>query len=177
MTDKQKLFIEIFRKNAGNIAVTCRKLNISRDTYYEWYNKQQKIETDNEGNEIKIPNEFKVAADEVKESTIDFTESALLKKISGITTKTIKIKEVLNKEGNIVRLKEETIITHPPDIVAIIFLLKTLGRKRGWKETTDMKIETDGEGKLTSEQISELEKLTTEEKKDLITLMKKVIDN
>ncbi len=177
MTDRQKIFIEVFRKNAGNISVTCRKLNnMKRDIYYRWYNEPAKIEANEEGIEVIIENEFKASADEVKESLIDFTESALYKKISGITTKTTKIKEVLNKDGKKVRLKEEQTITHAPDIAAIIFLLKTLGRKRGWRDTLDIDLKETQGNEITQDIREAIKKLSPEEKKMAIAIGKKLND-
>jgi len=177
MNEKQKLFIEIFKKNAGNIAVACMKVGIHRDTYYEWLNKPFFIEKDENGNDIQVPNNFKSAAKEVKENTVDFTESALIKKIAGITTKNIKIKEVLDKNGDIVRLREEIIINHPPDTGSIIWLLKNLGRIRGWSDKTEMKIDNDNEFRLTVEQLALMDKLSIEDKKELTRISKKFMDN
>lgn len=187
MNEKEQIFVQLFKKNACNVSVTCHKMGIDRGTYYDWYNKPAKIGKDSKGNELKdekgniitIENDFKKAIDEARESLIDFTESALFKKISGVTTKTTKIKEALKKDGTIVKLREETTVVHEPDIAAIIFLLKTLGRKRGWRDTTDINLENNlgNEIALTLEQKEALRKLTPEEKKELIRIGKKIRDD
>ncbi|MFW6232575.1 MAG: hypothetical protein ACOC4D_00885 [Bacteroidota bacterium] len=31
-------FVEVFVKNVNNVFISCKKINISRRTYYNWYN-------------------------------------------------------------------------------------------------------------------------------------------
>ena len=176
MTELETIFVQLFKKNACNVSVTCHKTGIGRHTYYDWYNKPAKTETDEDGNLIVNENQFKIAIDEAKESLIDFTESALYKQISGISTKTIKIKEILSKDGEVIRLREEQTIMHKPDIAAIIFLLKTLGRKRGWKDTLDMNLNETAGNDITNEMRVAISKLTPEEKKQAIAIGKKLND-
>jgi len=68
MNKKQKLFIELFEKNGTNVSQTCKKVDIHRATYYEWYANSDT---------------FKKAVDDAKEAMIDFTESMLYKNIKG----------------------------------------------------------------------------------------------
>lgn len=63
--------------------------------------------------------EFKTAVEEIDESMIDFVESKLMQKINGIECVTLK--------GEVYDL--------PPSDTAIIFFLKTKGKKRGYQET------------------------------------------
>tara|TARA_Y100001972_G_C7554431_1_gene278610 strand:+ start:429 stop:785 length:357 start_codon:yes stop_codon:yes gene_type:complete len=60
-TLRKKLISEL-EKNRGLISISCKKVGVHRSTYYDWYN--------------KFP-EFKKAADEVIELTIDNVESKL----------------------------------------------------------------------------------------------------
>jgi hypothetical protein len=175
MKDIQKIFVELFPKNACNISVTCKKVGIDRSTFYEWYNKTI-IEKDENGKDIQKENEFKNAVDEAKEAMIDHTESALAKLISGMNTKITKIKEVISKTGEVVRLREEQTFINRPDTAAVIYFLKTKGKHRGWKEVAYTEENESAETKLSKSQKAAIEKLTAEEKKQLIELTKKVID-
>lgn len=60
IAEKQKLFIDIYPKRLCNIARTCKAIGISRETFYEWFNKFPK---------------FKRACHEAKESLKDDLES------------------------------------------------------------------------------------------------------
>lgn len=66
---------------------------------------------------------FKERVDEIQEMAIDFVESKLIQKINGIQ---VMSKGVVYQES--------------PSDTAIIFFLKTKGRKRGYAEKTDLNI-------------------------------------
>jgi len=65
--------------------------------------------------------EFKAAVDEIQEVAIDFVESKLMEKIKGV--------EVQSEKG---------VYDLPPSDTAIIFYLKTKGKKRGYVERTEV---------------------------------------
>lgn len=65
---KQDLFIEALTSSAGNISVACKKVGISRETYYKWY-KNPKYKS------------FKKSVDEVNEGLVDLAETMLFKNI------------------------------------------------------------------------------------------------
>ena len=88
--DKKKGFLEVFEKALGNISVACANYGIDRKTFYNWYEDDE---------------EFRKAADAVKEIRKDFIESALDKRI---------------REG---------------DTTCIIFAAKTQCKDRGYVET------------------------------------------
>lgn len=75
-------------------------------------------------NWLEADPEFKVAVDEVQESMIDFVESKLMQKINGI--------ECISDKGEFYEL--------PPSDTAIIFFLKTKGKKRGYVEKSELDI-------------------------------------
>jgi ACT domain-containing protein len=68
VTTKQKkeLFLEALEKNAGNITESCKKINISRKTFYHWCKKDEY---------------FKNQVEEIKESLIDLAENELMEQI------------------------------------------------------------------------------------------------
>lgn len=89
----KKLLIDALKRTAGNVSQACEQANLSRETFYKYYR-----------NDCK----FRQEVDNIKESLIDFAETALLKNI---------------KEG---------------DNTAIIFYLKTQGRHRGYIERQEV---------------------------------------
>ena len=64
--EKQELFLNQFPKNACNVSVTCKSININRDTYYDWLRKFPK---------------FAKACKDAEESLIDYAESKLMHQI------------------------------------------------------------------------------------------------
>lgn len=110
MDNNKKRFIEVLKKSRGIISSACESVDMSRQTYYNW---------------LEADPEFKQAVDDVQESMIDFVESKLMQKINGI--------EVLDhKSGEVYDL--------PPSDTAIIFYLKTKGKKRGYVERQEVDI-------------------------------------
>ena len=65
-SDKKKRFLKFFDNNNGHISNTCKKLGISRQTYYDWCEEDEN---------------FKLECLNVKESIIDETEDELRKLI------------------------------------------------------------------------------------------------
>jgi hypothetical protein len=110
--EKQKIFLKAFKDKAGNVSEACIAANIARSSYYNWYNE-----------DLKSGNEFKEAVDELNERLTDFVESKLMEKIQGVPV------EVKSKDG-----KKVTAYRKEPETTAIIFYLKTKGKKRGYVE-------------------------------------------
>jgi hypothetical protein len=71
---------------------------------------------------------FKLLVEEINEEAIDFVESKLHEKINGI--------KVMGREG---------VYEQPPSDTAIIFYLKTKGKKRGYVERSEIDHTTKGE--------------------------------
>ena len=61
LSNKKENFLKALKANSGNIAESCRSINISRQTYYRW--KQDKT--------------FAEACMNVEEGLLDFAESQL----------------------------------------------------------------------------------------------------
>mgnify|MGYP001354216675 CR=1 FL=1 len=69
---EKKQFLDILSQNAGIISASCRAANISRFTFYKWYNEDT---------------EFAEKVDDVKEMQKDLCEAQILKKMKdGDTT-------------------------------------------------------------------------------------------
>ena len=91
---KREKFLKSLELNNGNISEACKAINISRQTFYRWAEDE----------------DFKVKAENVKESLLDLAESKLLENIN-------------NNEN-----------------VAIIFYLKTKGKQRGYIEKQEVEV-------------------------------------
>jgi len=97
----KKSFIDVYGKTFGNVSQTCKKLEISRQSYYNWIQ-----------NDPKFAQAIKEV--EPQEVFLDFIENKLVERIN---------------EG---------------DTTAIIFALKTQGKKRGYVERQEV---TGADGK------------------------------
>ena len=93
-SDKKRNFLQALENKEFNISEACKSINIGRQTYYDWLK----------------DDEFKEKVDDLKESDLDFTESALRKLI---------------KKGT---------------VIATIFKLKTKGKDRGYIEKQEVQI-------------------------------------
>ena len=71
--------------------------------------------------------EFKAGVEEASEVAIDYVEGKLFERISGV-----KIKKGTDQDG------EDIIYDQPPSDTAIIFYLKTKGKKRGYIEKNEV---------------------------------------
>ena len=94
---------------------------------------------------VNNDDDFKKQVDEIGEIALDFVESKLFQKIDGIHSKT---------DDGIVYKKE-------PDTTAIIFYLKTKGRKRGYIERTEIEL-NDKRPDLSELSTIEIQKLLAE---------------
>lgn len=92
----KKAFIEAYGKSFGNISQSCKAVDISRQTYYNW---------------IADDPEFKSKLDAVdpKELRLDFLESKLIERINkGDTTATIFGLKTLGKSRGYIERQEIT---------------------------------------------------------------------
>lgn len=130
----KKALLEALKKCMGNVSEACAMAGIkSRTTYYRY---------------LEDP-EFKAAVEEIEESNIDFAEGQLKKLMKGIELEDTQFFVI---KGKVVA--QPTIKKYAPDKAAIIFYLKTKGKKRGYVETTEHihKTEDPFEG-MTEEEI------------------------
>lgn len=115
MDNNKKKIIESLIAHNGIVSSACNAIDMPRSTFYNWLNTDE---------------EFKKAVDDVQEVAIDFVESKLMEKINGI---------------NMVGKGEEPIYSLPPSDTAIIFYLKTKGKRRGYVERSEIDHTTKGE--------------------------------
>lgn len=116
--DTKKALLEALEDYHGIISDACRKVGISRQTYYDW---------------LKSDSDFKLAAEEIGETAIDFVESKLFEKINGVQVKVNGTKD-----------EDEITYQQPPSDTAIIFYLKTKAKKRGYVERTEQDLNIKG---------------------------------
>jgi hypothetical protein len=100
---KQDLFLKALEKNSGNISESCKKINISRKTFYHWCKKDEN---------------FKNQVEEIKESLIDLAENKLMEQIKkGNITAIIFFLKTKGKERGYTEKQE---IKHSSDIASNI---------------------------------------------------------
>ncbi len=115
MDDYKKEILESLEKHKGIVTSACASIDCPRSTYYNYYNTDP---------------EFKLSVDEIQETAIDFVESKLMQKINGVT--------MLNQKAKSDEDDEDPTYILPPSDTAIIFYLKTKGKKRGYVEKTEV---------------------------------------
>jgi predicted DNA-binding transcriptional regulator AlpA len=93
MDTLKKSVLDGYQKSLGNVSHVCTTAGISRQTFYNW------VDTDSE---------FAQEVENIKESSVDFVETALFKEI---------------KDGN---------------TACIIFYLKTRAKHRGYIEKSEV---------------------------------------
>lgn len=111
-------------KSRGIISKAAESAGIARSTHYNW------IDVDGE----YYDPEYHLAVKDIDESAIDHVESKLLEKIDGI-----QISKGTDDKG------KPIIYDVPPSDTAIIFYLKTKGKKRGYVEKTEVDHTTKGD--------------------------------
>jgi hypothetical protein len=121
MDTKKKEVVEALSECYGIVTDACRKVGLARSTYYSW---------------LSEDDEFKKAVEETQEEAIDFVEGKLFQKINGVRVR----KTTDEKTG------EDVVYDLPPSDTAIIFYLKTKGKKRGYIEKTETGF-TNNEGR------------------------------
>jgi hypothetical protein len=107
----KKTLLEALEKNKGIVSISCASIGYARSTYYDWLNSDE---------------EFKAAVADINETAIDFVESKLMEKVNGVVVRTFNEK------------REPKIYDLPPSDTAIIFFLKTRGKKRGYVERMEV---------------------------------------
>ena len=105
----KKDLLSALYKTRGIVTQACELVGCNRSTYYEYYNNDS---------------EFKKDVDDLNDVALDFAESKLFEKMEGIE---------LGKEVD----GEMVVYKVPPSDTALIFYLKTKGKKRGYIERVE----------------------------------------
>jgi hypothetical protein len=107
----KKAMLEALEKCLGIVSDAVKVVGIGRTTHYAW---------------MRDDPEYKAAVESLEDVSLDFAESKLFEKINGVE---------MAKEG---KDGEAHLYTLPPDTTAIIFYLKTKGKKRGYVERQEI---------------------------------------
>jgi hypothetical protein len=110
---QKKDLLKALEKCKCIVTDACKLVGVSRTTYYDYY---------------KNDEDFKNAADDLANVALDFAESKLFEKMEGVT---------MGKESD----GEVTTYKIPPSDTALIFYLKTKGKKRGYIEKTEIDLQ------------------------------------
>jgi len=113
----KKALLKALEKSMGNVSEACKMAGLNRTTYYRYYKED--------------PN-FKATVDDIAEENLDFAEGQLLKLIKGVEIETTIF---FMYKGEVIA--QPVIKKHIPDKTAIIFYLKTKGKKRGYVESQE----------------------------------------
>lgn len=105
--------IEALEKSLGIVTTAAEQVGISRKTHYQW---------------LKEDEEYKQEVESLTDAALDYAESKLFEKITGV-----EVVSGYDKESG-----EPITYTQPPSDTAIIFYLKTKGKKRGYIEKTEV---------------------------------------
>lgn len=114
-THKKEL-LKALDEYKGIVSTACDSVGLSRTTFYNYVNEDP---------------EFSKQVEESQERAIDFVEGKLFEKINGITLQSF------NSKG------DSVVYDQAPSDTAIIFYLKTKGKKRGYVEKQE--VEHSGE--------------------------------
>ena len=99
---KKNTFLAKYKSTLGNISASCEACGITRQTFYNWKENDQK---------------FRQLVDQIDEESVDFAESALKKQIQdGDTTATIFYLKTKGKRRGYVE-KQEVAFNIPVRIV------------------------------------------------------------
>lgn len=104
--------LSVLEEKNGIVSIACKQIGLARSTFYKW---------------LSDDPEFKTQVDDIREVALDFVESKLFEKISGI-----QVKKGETDEG------KDIVYDVPPSDTAIIFYLKTQGKKRGYIERQEI---------------------------------------
>jgi hypothetical protein len=115
--NNKKQLLEALKEYKGIISSACDAVNLSRQTFYNY---------------IDNDPEFAQSVQDINEASIDFVESKLFEKINGVSMVSYDSKGA------------PTVYEQPPSDTAIIFYLKTKGKKRGYVERQEV---TGSDGK------------------------------
>ena len=107
----KKDLLAALTKTRGIVTTACELVGISRTAYYDYYNNDK---------------EFKASVDDLSNIALDFAESKLMEKMEGI--------EMGKKDAD----GETVVYSLPPSDTALIFYLKTKGKKRGYIEKQEI---------------------------------------
>lgn len=121
---KKEAMLKALEKALGVVTTAAQNAGLDPSTHYDWIKPSSP----------RYDEVYAQAVEMIENMAIDFAETALFQKISGVK----KVIETSAGEKDIVYKKE-------PDTTAIIFYLKTKGKKRGYSEKLEIEDQTKRE--------------------------------
>jgi hypothetical protein len=106
---QKKAMLEALTNSLGNVSAASIMVGISRNTHYTWLHEDPK---------------YKTLTEEISDLSLDFVEGKLFELIDGAK------RQVITSEGM-------QTVKDAPNVAAIIFFLKTKGKRRGYSERLD----------------------------------------
>ena len=89
---KQKLILEALEKTLANVSQACKQVGINRDTYYRWFNEDEK---------------FRKKVESLQHLVLDFAESSLMRQIKNeVPSSTIFFLKTKGKERGYIERQE-----------------------------------------------------------------------
>jgi hypothetical protein len=130
-TEQQKrTLLEELRKTLGVVETACQRTKIGRTTHYRW---------------LKSDKKYAAEVAEIENIGLDFGETQLHKLMQGYTlpdSKVFLVEHTEFKGGKAVITKKPLVVPivkhHGPDSSAVIFFLKSKGKKRGYVERNEL---------------------------------------
>lgn len=107
----KRVFLDALSKSLGVVTQACQVTGVGRTTHYAW---------------MRQDPDYARAVEAIEEEAVDFGESKLLQLINGVTV------EKKGRDGEAVVYKDK------PDVAAVIFFLKTKGKRRGYTERVEV---------------------------------------
>lgn len=111
MDNSKREILNALEEKKGIVSAACKSIGLARSTYYLW---------------LGSDTEFKAAVDEIQDVALDYVEGKLFEKIEGV-----QVRKGVDDNG------DDIVYDQPPSDTAIIFYLKTKGKKRGYIERTE----------------------------------------
>jgi len=130
MEQQKRKLLDMLRTTLGVVETACQRTGIGRTTHYRW-----------------LKNDKKYAAEvaDIEEVALDFGVTQLHKLMGGYTVPDSKVFLVDHTEfkgGKAVVTKKPLVVPlvkhHGPDASAVIFFLKSKGKRRGYVERNEV---------------------------------------
>ncbi|MGI4875269.1 MAG: hypothetical protein ACRYFX_29280 [Janthinobacterium lividum] len=120
----------MLRTTLGVVETACQRTGIGRTTHYRW---------------LKADKKYAAEVADIEEVALDFGVTQLHKLMGGYTlpdSKVFLVDHIELKGGKTVTTKKPLVVPlvkhHGPDASAVIFFLKSKGKKRGYVERNEV---------------------------------------
>jgi hypothetical protein len=130
---QKKALLEELRRTLGVVETACQRTKIGRTTHYRW---------------LKSDKKYAAEVAEIENIGLDFGETQLHKLMQGYSvpdSKVFLVEHTEFKAGKAITTKKPLVVPilkhHGPDPSAVIFFLKSKGKKRGYIEKTQVETE------------------------------------